>query len=376
MTNLRSAFFRHLIPCFVICAIGIFAIESLSIYLQNWYAARFLETARFVSTSYVIQKNPDKSIVYRLFFFARVLLIPLWSLFCLYITAKRFYRKEIQEPVDVLTQASERILESDLDFRVECDAHNELGGLCRSFEQMRQNLYESSYRLWKSLEERKRLNAAFAHDLRTPLTVLKGYTELTTQMNGKLSPEKQAEILEKMAGQVSRLERCTEKMNGIHKLEDIIPDPAEISFGTLCAQLEENGRLLCKDISFTFSEEGDAAEMLCTDTELVMQVFMNLVSNAQRYATSRITCKARLTDELFTVTVSDDGNGFSEEALRKAWLPFYRADNDNDKEHFGLGLYICRIFCRKTGGDIAVQNNEQGGGSVTASFSKKLAGNR
>ena len=70
-----------------------------------------------------------------------------------------------------------------------------------------------------------------------------------------------------------------------------------------------------------------------------------------------------------TIVVSDDGKGFSEEAIRKAWLPFYRAGNDNDKEHFGLGLYICKLLCRKNGGDITIENNENGGGRVTAGFS-------
>ena len=110
---------------------------------------------------------------------------------------------------------SDRILSDDLDFKVESSCTNELGQLCVSFEEMRKNLYESNYELWKSLEERKRLNSAFAHDLRTPITVLKGYADLVKQFSGRLSPEKQAEILQKMSSQISRLEHYTEKMNCI-----------------------------------------------------------------------------------------------------------------------------------------------------------------
>ena len=376
ITSLRNSFIRYLIPCCVICAAGIIVIEALSIYLQNWYAAKYLETFGLLIESYTIKSSPEDSLIYRLFFYARVLLIPLWSVCCLLFTAKAFYRREIKAPVDVLTQASERILNDDLDFTVEFGSPNELGKLCCSFENMRKNLYDSNYRLWKSLEERKRLNAAFAHDLRTPVTVLKGYAELTAQFDGKLSPEKQTEILEKMSGQVSRLEHYIEKMNGIHKLEDIIPEPGSFTFGSLCTQLEENGRLICGDTKFAFSANGNPEELLCTDMELVMQVFMNLVSNAQRYAANRVESVVALTGDAFSVTVSDDGSGFSAEALRKAWQPFYRADNENDKEHFGLGLYICLLLCRKAGGSMTIENNESGGGKVTAHFSKNISENR
>ena len=108
--------------------------------------------------------------------------------------------------------------------------------------------------------------------------------------------------------------------------------------------------------------------------ELVMQVFLNLVSNALRYADSRVECSAYVSEDEMTIIVADDGKGFSEEAIRKAWQPFYRAGNDNDKEHFGLGLYICKLLCRKNGGDIMIENNENGGGKVTAKFSVKNTG--
>lgn len=371
MKSLRGSFIRYLIPSCVVCAVGAVAIEALTTYLQHWYLNRI-----WGSYDSLVTEAPDNMLPYDLLYYARVVLVPIWAVLCLLFTARVFYRREIKAPVDVLTRASERILGDDLDFSVECDSRNELGALCGSFEEMRKNLYDSNYRLWKSLEERKRLNSAFSHDLRTPITVLKGYMELMEQYDGELSPEKQSEILAKMSGQVGRLEHYTEKMSSLHKLEDIIPDVSGVGFGTLCAQLGESGRLLCGDERFSFAAEGDARAVLYTDTELIMQVFMNLVSNAQRYAASRVECAARLTDGELLLTVSDDGCGFSEEALRKAWQPFYRADNENDREHFGLGLYICHLLCRKAGGSIAVGNGESGGGTVTARFSKNISENR
>jgi len=375
--SLRTSFIRYILPCIVLCIIGGVLIESLSIYLQDWYRAKYETVYAYSDISSLIFKSgaePDNIWVYYIFRYAKIILIPLWAAACLWFAASGFYRREIRKPVDTLTKASEKILSDDLDFTVECDSENELGKLCSSFETMRQNLYSSNYKLWKSLEERKRLNSAFSHDLRTPITVLKGYMELIEQFDGKLSPDKQADILSKMSGQIDRLENYTEKMSSLHKLEDIIPDVNSITFGNICDQLEENGRLLCGEGKFSFASEGDSSTSVCTDMELVMQVFLNLVSNALRYADSRVECTASVSETEMAIVVSDDGKGFSEEAIRKAWQPFYRAGNDNDKEHFGLGLYICKLLCRKNGGDIMIENNENGGGKVTAKFSVKNIG--
>ncbi len=64
--------------------------------------------------------------------------------------------------------------------------------LCMAFDEMRQTLYENNREMWRSLEERKRLNSAFSHDLRTPLTVLRGYTDFLEKYipSGKVSEQK------------------------------------------------------------------------------------------------------------------------------------------------------------------------------------------
>jgi len=96
-----------------------------------------------------------------------------------------FYERELKRPFSILRKASERISENDLDFEIWYEKKNELGQLCSDFEGMRSALYESNREMWRSLEERKRLNSAFSHDLRTPLTVLRGYTDYL----GKYVPE-------------------------------------------------------------------------------------------------------------------------------------------------------------------------------------------
>ena len=356
-----SALLKYLIPCFIICIAGNIIIESVTLYLRHWYN----DTSNYYEWNEKSSLLFNNKLVYNILCYGNIVLMPLWSAVCLWVTVKLYCRREITHPVNTLIKASDKILNDDLDFKVECDTQNELGRLCGSFENMRRNLYNSNYSLWKALEERKRLNSAFSHDLRTPITVLNGYMELIQQCGNKLSQEKQNEILTKMSGQINRLKSYTEKMSSIHKLEDIIPDVKAVSFGEICEHISESGILLCGEEVFSFKGEGDSEQLINTDPELLMEIFLNLAANAQHYTSNYVKCTAEIHGNTLRMAVSDDGSGFSEEAMRKAWKPFYRDESEEDKNHFGLGLYICWLLSRKLGGGITIENNADGGGMVT-----------
>ncbi|MDE6595207.1 MAG: sensor histidine kinase, partial [Oscillospiraceae bacterium] len=94
-----------------------------------------------------------------------------------------------------------------------------------------------------------------------------------------------------------------------------------------------------------------------------MQVYENLVSNAARYAREKICVSFTVEEKGFFIEVCDDGEGFSAEGLKKAAEPFFRDENNKDggKNHFGLGLYICRVLCEKHGGKLILGNSSVGG---------------
>ncbi len=104
------------------------------------------------------------------------------------------------------------------------------------------------------------------------------------------------------------------------------------------------------------------------DAGLIVRVYENLVSNAARYAEARVTAVCTVYEDMLSLSVSDDGRGFSPEALKQGTKPFFRGEKDSS-EHFGLGLYICRVICGKCGGSLTLSNI--GGGNVTAEFSLK-----
>ena len=83
-----------------------------------------------------------------------------------------------------------------------------------------------------------------------------------------------------------------------------------------------------------------------------------------------VWARAELSEGSLSLTVSDDGPGFPPEALKRAAEPYYRGEkNAPEREnHFGLGLYLCRVLCEKHGGRLEISNRPQGGAQVTARF--------
>ena len=398
----------------VLCALGAFLLIALESWGLEWardalylkyitpYYADEMETGEYYSVSpdgtllYVeatmpyAYVDPDTGEIYPIETTSPTLFIPAGSLRFFYknvgqiavcafvltaalaflIDAWWFYRWKIKKPLAVLNNASQKIAQNDLDFHVESPSSDEMGQLCQSFETMRASLEANSRALWDAVEERKRLNAAFSHDLRTPLTVLQGYSDflLDTLPSGDLSPEKTVDTVLTMKRSLVRLQRYVESMNSLQRLEDLHPRRTKGEFSNLCGQLAETGAILRGEGRFQFFAQGEGPLFL--DSELLFQVFENLLSNAGRYAQQMVWARAELSEGSLSLTVSDDGPGFPPEALKRAAEPYYRGEkNAPEREnHFGLGLYLCRVLCEKHGGRLEIANRPQGGAQVTARF--------
>lgn len=279
-----------------------------------------------------------------------------------------YYNWKLKIPILELSQASERIAGNDLDFRIEAKRDDELGKLCESFEHMRVSLKYTNRKLWDSAEESKRLNAAFAHDLRTPMTVLEGYGELLESglIAESLSKEKIQSIIQTMNKQILRLKRYTVRMSEIQGLQELSANRREISLKEVAKELKISAVILAGDKKLYF-EMPQEDRLLRVDMKLIMEVFENLITNAERYAKREISVRFSIKGKQFAVIVADDGPGFSEEALQKAKFPYYRTEKERT-DHFGLGLYVSETLCDIHAGKLIMSNGKNGGGEVYAIF--------
>lgn len=297
--------------------------------------------------------------------------IPLFFGLCIIASALLFYQNKLKKPIELLSVASEKIAGSDLDFKLSYESSDEMGQLCISFETMRAALLENNRELWRAIEERKRLNAAFSHDLRTPLTVLRGYTDFLKAYvpQGKISEQKLLSTISTMSGQIARLESYVQTMGEVQRLEDIKASPELVLTASFIEQFQNSACFLIQGSRriLEFHNEVSDCEVLL-DLSIVHRVLENILSNAVQYANNIVAVRCRYEHEMLSITVEDDGLGFTAEDLKQAPKPYYRNKGSSDGKHFGLGLYICKDLCEKHGGQLKLQNGEKGGARVTASF--------
>ena len=292
----------------------------------------------------------------------------LWYSVCLCLAAVIFYFWKIKKPLGILNQAVRKISENDLNYRIDYDGQDEFGHLCHAFEVMRRELAQNNRKMWNSIEERKRLNAAFAHDLRTPLTVLQGYADmLTGALSDDTSTEREfANSIHAISRQITRLNSYVDTMGTLQRLEDYEPCPRRISPSALSKMVLETAELLFPGGKIKVHTELREGDMLL-DREAFALICENILSNAVRYARERITVSLRREEDELILCVEDDGVGFSEKDLANALLAYYRGEKTEAGEvtHFGLGLYICNLLAGKLGGDLHLSNGPDGGGRVT-----------
>lgn len=397
--SIKWSFGLYIPICAILAFLGTYGIGIGTNHMQEWYAHKYMDDFNPYEYRYEILADEEGNLYpsvyserrlksndlrieagYRIVSWAQVILVPAWVLLCVGVAGRIFYRRELAQSINILMDASERISENCLNFQVEQPVkQNELGQLCRSFEDMRSALYHNNQEMWRMLEERRRLNAAFSHDMRTPITVLKGYTDLLEKYvpDGKVSEEKLMEILGMMGGQISRLEAYTQKMSSLHKLEDLTPGCSAVAWSDFVNNCRGISSMLAGTLQVCFSQYSDK-EWVQMDEELVLEVYENLVSNAVRYARRRLEISLVAKEGMLRITVSDDGKGFSEESLQRAADPFFRGEQEQkETPHFGLGLYVCKVICEKCGGELLIGNggtgaegvgNSVSGGRVTAVF--------
>ncbi|MEK6998347.1 sensor histidine kinase [Clostridioides difficile] len=286
-----------------------------------------------------------------------------------------FYKVKLKTPIEILNKGAMEISNNNLDFCLEYNNNDELGNLCNAFEKMRSELNKNNIKMWTMINDRKQLNAAFSHDLRNPLTVLKGYSNYLTKYipTGKLSDEKILSTTQLMSEHINRIEYYVENMSNAQRLEDLVVSKSMSNINKFIETLDENISIIAKQEGKSFTLKSQINNMnLLFDENIILRVVENIISNAFRYARNNVSILIYLEQELLTFVIEDDGIGFSKESLKSALRPFYRDKTLNDSNaHFGMGLYISKILCEKHNGSISIENNSTNSAKITAKFSTR-----
>lgn len=279
-----------------------------------------------------------------------------------------FYHNKLKAPIEELNIASKRIAENDFEFRVMYENQDEMGVLCRGFEQMREQLIkmrgqlmQNNQILWKSVEEERALRAAIAHDIRSPLSVLKGYQEMLIEYipDKTIDTDRALEMLQAGMRQIERMDVFVETIRKMSSLESRELLREEVTAGELGAEIQEEVDILAKDKKVQL-EVPVTEEIFMGDRAVILEVVENILTNALRYAEALVKIEIFLTKQELRVCVEDDGCGFMGAPGK--------VNVKDSLKHSGLGMYISRLYCERHGGKLLFENNAQGGAAVTAVF--------
>ena len=189
---------------------------------------------------------------------------------------------------------------------------------------------------------------------------------MLSQYAPKMSEDKIISTAEMMKRHIIRLETYVNTMNDLQRLEDVEIKKELVFVKDIEKQMRITGTAVCTVKKLIFTSNIPNIQSVMIDTSVVMQVYENLLSNALRYAHTKIEVYIDIQESSFVLTIADDGLGFTSKDLLNAMKPFYKAENETNNEHFGMGLNICKILCEKHGGYLKLENNN--GASITAVF--------
>lgn len=305
-----------------------------------------------------------------------LLLFLLLAAFVLVITRQAKY---LSRELFHLQEAADEIRNQNLDFTIRPTAICEFNQVAASLDALKSELSASLKEQWHMQQQRRRQFSALAHDIKTPLTIVRGNAELLSET--ALDETQQScnrFILENAAQIQDYLSRIIE----LAKTDDPAACSAECRFqaqlhtASFFDDLLGNTKSLGqkKELHVLFSTETLPAVLPLPEHPL-RRILNNLLDNAVCYSPHKgtVTLDAAIRDyrdapekeSTLFLTVSDEGPGFCEDALLYGTEAFYRESADrNDKSHFGLGLSIADQLARGLGGSIALCNAPAGGAVV------------
>ncbi len=269
--------------------------------------------------------------------------------------------RSIVRPIRTLTAATAAVAQGELGLQVDIRARDEVGELAQAFNRMSADLARASHL-------RRQMTADIAHDLRTPLTVLLGYTEALAE--GKLKGNPQ--IFGIMHDEAQHLQRLVEDLRTLSLADagELRIERQPIAPRSLLERAQAAHQAAATAAGLTLDIQAEAAlPPIDVDPERMMQVLNNLIANAIRFtpAGGRITLAAMADTGRVYLQVRDTGVGIPAADLPYVFERFYRGDKARNTAsgESGLGLAIARSLVEAHGGTITVSSEEGKGTTFT-----------
>ena len=277
--------------------------------------------------------------------------------------------RSIAVPLVKLRKATQNIKEGNLDFVLEVEGKDEFSQLCQDFEEMRKRLKESTEEKILMDKENKELISNISHDLKTPITAVKGYVEGI--MDGVAdTPEKMDRYIRTIYNKANEMDRLINELTFYSKIDTNripytfnkihISDYFEDCVDELSVELESSG------VSLTYFNYLEEDAVVIADAEQLKRVINNIVSNSLKYMDKPkgvINIRLRDVGDFIQVEIEDNGKGISARDLPYIFDRFYRTDSSRNSSTggSGIGLSIVKKIIEDHGGKIWATSKEKTG---------------
>jgi signal transduction histidine kinase len=292
-----------------------------------------------------------------------------------------FVSKSIIGPLRLLKNAAKQIKQGDLDFHVKVKGKDEIGQLGIAFEEMRSQLQQSIQTQLQYEENRKELISNISHDLKTPLTSIKGYVE-GIQDGVAYTPEKMGKYIKTISSKAEEMDRLIDELFLYSKL-DLKRVPFHFEHIRVAAFLQDWADELRFDLEkqgfrFDFEMELQPDTEVSVDRDKLKRVFSNIIDNCVKYmdkADKQIRLTAYAAGDSVKVEISDNGQGIEQSALPYVFERFYRAEQSRNTHTggSGLGLAIAKQIMEGHHGTIQAQSTQGEGATMILSLPIKNA---
>ncbi|RLA79288.1 MAG: histidine kinase, partial [Deltaproteobacteria bacterium] len=291
-----------------------------------------------------------------------ILLVAVPSVLILAVVGGLFLANKALRPVDEITNTARKIGSSgDLSQRIRLKrkVDDEIGRLAATFNEM-------IAKVENSFQQIKRFTADASHELKTPLTILRG--EIEVGLKRLRTPEEYQKILASNLEEVKHMSRMVEDLLTLARADMGALELRKevVDLGGLVREVWEEVRLWAEDkgVELLFQEDGEARVM--GDRGRLRQLALNLIDNAIKYTPSggRVELRVVRDGDEVTFSVADTGEGIPAEDLQRIFERFYRVDKARSRQRggTGLGLSICKWIAEAHGGRISAES-ELGRGS-------------
>jgi len=285
------------------------------------------------------------------------------------------FSRSIINPLNTLQSAAAEIAKGNLDYSIVEEGDREIQELCRDLELMRIKLKESVHTQLKYEDNRKLLVSSISHDLKTPVTSIKGYVEGILDGIAS-SPDKMERYLKTIALKAHQIDQMIDDLLLYAKLDlNQIPfdfERVDIEEYLQNCILENEPEFERKQIQIAFHDELQQKQYVLIDRERMKRVIMNILDNSCKYMSNdqgEIVINLRDTVSSIIVELRDNGSGINEGDLPHIFDRFYRADTARSKGS-GLGLAIAKQIIEGHNGRVWAVSHGNEGTSIMISLSK------